>query len=116
MKQIFLALTLVASSAVCAFAEGNDDTLNNQTVLKGTVTDLQEYKPLPNVEVSLVSMDDKFKKSTETDNEGKFVLQDFPAGTYKVCYEKRGFENGVCQSITVLDGQTKNIGLTMFGR
>ena len=115
MKRIFLALTIVTTTTLAAFAGGNDTT-GNQTVLKGTITDLEDFKPLPDVEVSLVSLDDKFKKTTETDEQGKFSLQNFPAGTYKVCFEKKGFENGVCQSITVLDGQTKTIGLTMFDR
>ncbi len=86
------------------------------TILKGSVTDLKEFKPLPKVEVSLRTFDDKWEKKSVTDSRGNFVIKDVPPGTYKICYEKKGFENGVCQSITILAGQVKNIGLTMYGR
>jgi hypothetical protein len=90
------------------------DTATEKTIFKGTIENLKDYKPLPDVLLTITSMDGKMKKSATTDNSGKFFLADVPAGNYSLCFEKPGFERGVCQSLILKPGKVNTFGFFMY--
>jgi hypothetical protein len=121
MKKVLFACLLalpfygIANLPVAAVSTpGGADTAIAQTVFKGTIENLKNYKPLPDVLLTITSMDGKMKKSVTTDKAGRFFLADVPAGNYSLCFEKPGFERGVCQSLILKPGRVNNFGFFMY--
>lgn len=128
MKRILLAVLLALPLA--GFSEGNTndnksgekfnetskDSLEREpvTVFQGTIGDVRNYEPLSDVEITVTRKDKKITKRVKTDEEGKFAITGLPDGIYKVRFEKKGYEPGNYESLSVSGNYNKNFGFLLF--
>jgi len=120
MKRLLIVLLLALPIATFAAAERNETTTVKEnaeeklTTLEGTIGNVNNYQPLSDVTLTLTSHDNDTKKVVRTNEQGKFLLKDLPAGIYKVKFEKKGFETGNYQSLTVREGSANSFGFLLF--
>jgi len=79
MKKIRLLIAMMFCSAVsCLYA---------QNQINGFVKDATSNEPLKTVRIFIIELN----KSSETNNDGAFVLNDIPKGNYKLSVKKEGY-------------------------
>ena len=96
-KNLYLFLFLFAQ-LICAQDNGS---------LNGTITDANGM-PLSGTTIQIVSL----KTGTVTDINGKFVINNIPAGSYKIALSFVGFED-FTQSVTIQAGKGTQLNLKM---
>ena len=96
----FFISFLAASGAVWAQSSG---------ILTGTVLDQTEKFPLPTVRINLEGT----KIYGNSNAEGFFVIEDIPAGTYKVSFELAGYLTEVKKDVAIRAGDTAEIDVFM---
>lgn len=117
LLSIFLLIPVLSFAAVDNMEKKTKEekhTIAASTILQGTVGDVRNYEPLKDVMLTITSADASIKKVVKTDDKGKFVVNDIPAGIYKVKFEKKGYETGTYQSLTVKEDGSNNFGFTLF--
>ena len=75
---------------------------------------MRNYQPLNDVTITITSRENDLKKTVKTNEEGRFTVTDLPAGIYKVRFEKKGYEAGNYQSLTVQEGGRNSFGFLLF--
>jgi len=114
MKRLLIAALLALPFYASAGEEKNVKT-ENETVFQGTIADVNNnYKPLSDVELTVIAANADLTKKVKTDKEGKFIVKDLPAGSYKVRFEKQGYEPGSYSNLTVKEGTSNNFGFVLF--
>jgi Carboxypeptidase regulatory-like domain len=78
----------------------------------GTVMD-PSGAVLPGVQVTASNVDTGLKRTTITNEEGRFLLSELPPGSYEVVVSLTGFETLVRKGMTLTIGQQANLSLTM---
>ena len=96
----FFISFLAASGAVWAQSSGT---------LTGTVLDQDEKFPLPTVRINLEGT----KIYGNSNAEGFFVIEDIPAGIYKVSFELAGYLTEVKKDVAIRAGDTAEIDVFM---
>ncbi|HRO41767.1 MAG TPA: carboxypeptidase-like regulatory domain-containing protein [Flavipsychrobacter sp.] len=118
MKNLLIMLMLALPIATLAANEDKQKNTSQEatavTTLEGTIGDVSNYAPLSNVTLTLTSHDADVKKVVKTNEEGKFVVKSLPAGIYKVKFEKKGYETGNYQSLTIREGTRNSFGFLLF--
>lgn len=108
---VFLMLTL----PFAAFAENEPKTAKDselsKTIFTGKVTNMENYQPLSGVQIELSSKD--FKKTIQTDANGRFTFEQLPEGEYNVVIKRAGFET-VKRTQTLTEGQKLNLGFMLL--
>jgi hypothetical protein len=82
--------------------------------LTGTISSMSNYNPLDAVTLTITSHDGDVKKTAKTNEKGFFSVSNLPAGVYRVKFEKKGYESGTYQSLTVHSGSCTNYGFTLM--
>jgi hypothetical protein len=85
-RLLLLTHLLIASLAVCAASELKGG------VVSGTVYSAPDNRAVAGASVAIYDQAGKPVRQTTSDEEGKFVLTDLPAGGYRLRVEKTGFE------------------------
>src|ERR671922_356268 len=78
----------------------------------GTVMD-PSGAVLPGVQVTASNVDTGLKRTTITNEEGRFLLSELPPGSYEVVVNLAGFETLIRKGMTLTIGQQANLSLTM---
>jgi hypothetical protein len=84
------------------------------TELQGTIADITNYAPLPEVKVIVSSEKNNINKTVLTDKEGKFVLDELPVGSYQVRFERDGYEPLTRKSLVVQNNKKNSFGFFLF--
>lgn len=84
------------------------------TVLKGVVADVQDYKPLDDVQVTLVAKTNDVTRSAETDSKGNFFFKEIPAGEYAIRFERDGYRTFNYDAVFVNEGKTCSLGFPLY--
>ena len=92
----FLVFFLFASSLAWAQSGG---------ALKGTVIDQDGKFPVPTVRISVTGI----KKFDSTIEDGTYVIENIPAGVYKVTFELAGYLTEIIKEVTISEGQTTEL-------
>jgi hypothetical protein len=114
MLLIALPLFTFAAKEEKQKADKQETAAETLTTFQGTIGDMSNYAPLSDVTLTVSAHDSDFKKTVKTDEEGKFVVENLPAGLYKVRFEKKGYEPGTYQSLVVREGSSQNFGFLLF--
>lgn len=77
----------------------------------GKVTD--EHGHVANVTVKLFDGNGKPYRHTLTDDDGEYAFDELPAGTYGVAAAKHGYVTSKTQSVTLSDGSTLQVSITL---
>lgn len=96
----FLVSFLFASSIAWAQSGG---------ALKGTVIDQDEKFPMPTVRISVTGI----KKFGSTIEDGTYVIENIPAGVYKVTFELVGYLTEIVKEVTISEGQTTELDVSL---
>jgi hypothetical protein len=89
------------------------ETVDNPC-LTGTIASMSTYDPLEGVTLTITSHDGEVKTVAKTNEKGAFSVANLPAGIYRVKFEKKGYESGTYQSLTVHEGSCTNYGFTLI--
>lgn len=116
MKRLLAVLAFLpfAAFASTTTPEKTNKTEAPATTLHGSIADASNYKPLGKVQLTLTSTNADVKKTLQTDEQGKFAVDNLPAGTYKISFEKNGYEPGGYPSLTVKEGTDNSFGFVLF--
>jgi len=118
MKRLLITMMLALPLGTFAATENKQKNAEKEavatTTFQGTIGDVSNYKPVDDVTLTVISSDNTVKKVVKTDNQGKFIVENIPAGIYKVKFEKDGYEPGKYQSLTLREGQANNFGFVLF--
>jgi len=68
---------------------------------------------VPNAKIELSSPTSRFKRSTETDQQGRFVFSEVPAGRYQVTGIASGFDIAVLHDLIVTAGAETTANVTL---
>jgi hypothetical protein len=119
IRRALPALLSVLAVLICAAGEAQTGTVR----ISGTVVGLSSDQPVGDATVSIYArIFPDGRKSTTTDNQGRFVFGDLPAGRYMVGASKTGFVNvlhgqrrvgGAGRAIPVRDGESQHIRLQL---
>lgn len=96
----FLASLLITSTIGRAQSGG---------VLEGTVIDDNEKFPLPTVRISVAGT--KMYGSTIAD--GTYIIENIPAGVYKVTFELVGYLTEIIKEVNIVEGQTTELDVSL---
>ncbi|MBE7498332.1 MAG: TonB-dependent receptor [Verrucomicrobiaceae bacterium] len=77
--------------------------------LRGSIQDADFFMPVPGVQIMLEGT----SFTTQTDNEGRFFLNDLPAGQYAVLARKSGYISGRRAGIVVSGGSVREVSLDL---
>ena len=99
-----LVILLVATSLSAA--------QTTTAAFQGTVMD-PSGAVLPGVQVTASNVDTGLKRTTITNEEGRFLLSELPPGPYELNVSLTGFETLVRKGLTLTVGQQANLSLTM---
>jgi len=120
MKKLLVAMMLALPLFTYAANDNKEKKASKEaatevnTSFQGTVDDVTNYKPVSDVKLTLISADSKLEKVIKTDDQGKFVVDNIPAGAYKVSFEKDGYESGKYQNLVIAEGRANNFGFVLF--
>ena len=92
---------LLPALAVC-LAASVSDAQAQQGNISGTVTEQQVSTPLASVQVRVQGL----TIAATTDDQGRFVLNNVPAGTVTVVAQRLGFVMGQSQAMVTSGGET----------
>jgi vitamin B12 transporter len=98
---LFLALIVLSAGLTAGTASGG--------TIRGKVIDKNEKFALPTVRVVVQGT----KKFGITNMDGVFVIGNVPAGVYKVAFELSGYLADTVKEVTVTDGQTVEVNVSM---
>ena len=84
------------------------------TALQGTIADITNYAPLPEVKVIISSEKNHVNKTVLTDKQGKFELEGLPVGSYQVRFERDGYEPLTRNSLVVQNDKKNSFGFFLF--
>src|SRR5438876_11486329 len=99
----FLILTIAAS-----FTNAQTTT----AAFQGTVTD-SSAAVLPGAQVTASNVETGLKRTTTTNEAGRFLLSELPPGSYELTLSLPGFEIIVRRGMTLTDGQQASLALVM---
>ena len=120
MKRLLSILLLALPLFTYAANEDKEKNNNNESLtsavatLQGTIGDVSNYQPLDGVKLTLTAANSDFKKTVETDQKGRFLIENLPEGVYKVKFEKPGYEPGGYPNLVVNAGSSNNFGFLLF--
>jgi len=103
LRSAFVLILLVCSSLLAAAQQGT---------IVGTVTD-PSGAALPNVTITLTSLDSNAVKKIQTNEAGQYVLPDLNIGHYSVKAELGGFKTAEQKNVTLQVGDRDRIDFTM---
>jgi Carboxypeptidase regulatory-like domain len=78
----------------------------------GTVTD-SSSAVLPGAQVTAANVETGLKRTTITNETGRFLLSELPPGSYEITVTLPGFETLVRKGMTLTIGQQANLTLSM---
>src|SRR5215470_18850027 len=78
----------------------------------GTITD-SSGAVLPGAQVTASNVETGLKRTTITNEEGRFLLSELPPGSYELAVSLPSFETLVRKGLTLTVGQQANLALTM---
>lgn len=85
------------------------NSVDENSVITGTVVEEATGKPLPGVLVAIIGT----KFSTTTDSEGKFSFRKMPAGQYILEFSLISFSTKVVDEVVVVDKETTVLNVSM---
>ncbi len=84
---------------------------NNFQVIKGTITDKQSQNPLQGVKIQILELNPL--KHTETDENGKYRLDQIKPGRYDIKFSKVGYKEITLPNVIVTSGKETILDLGM---
>ncbi len=124
MKKILVILALIipffssssfAQAAIeCELPENKESTLKEITLLKGVVSDVENYKPLDNVVVTIKNMETDVVKSVETDKKGNFSFSEIAGGAYEISFQRKGYKPYSYETVWVTEGKKCTLGFPLY--
>ena len=118
MKKLLVVLAFLPFAAFATTPEKTEKAekaTTSITTLHGSISDASDYKPLESVQLTLTCASNNVTKTCKTDGQGKFAVENLPAGTYKVTFEKSGYEKGGYPTLNVKEGTDNSFGFVLFG-
>ena len=94
MKQLFLAVIMILSLGVAASAQTFRGAIN------GTVTDSSGLA-LAGAKITVKNVETGLVRTTETTEDGSYVVTELPIGTYTVTISQSGFQTAVAHDVVV---------------
>ncbi|HVS83352.1 MAG TPA: TonB-dependent receptor [Pyrinomonadaceae bacterium] len=90
----FLLLALILCSATISSAQ------TFRGGIQGTVTD-PNGAVIPGVDVTITNPETGLTRTTQTDNDGSYIVSELPIGTYRVTVKKAGFHDLTMRNVKV---------------
>src|ERR1043166_1782245 len=103
MRKLFLLVLLTASCTISAFAQ------NNKGAIVGTVKDPNDAL-VSKAQVKVTSVKTGEVRTTDTTDEGTFIVTNLEPGAYTVTVEARGFHALTIEAVQVETNARQQIG------
>ena len=101
----------VAFAGIILASPALGQSMNTGTFL-GAVTDASGAA-VPGATVRITSASTAFAKEATTDGEGNYQILQVPAGTYRLEFEKQGFQREVLSTVEISAGQSLRVNGTL---
>ncbi len=107
------SFALILSALVLSMVVPSPSKAQTTTAaFQGTVSDATGAV-LPAAQVTASNVDTGLKRTTITNEEGRFLLSELPPGSYEITVSLPGFETLVRKGMTLTVGQQANLALSM---
>lgn len=90
--KISLVVLLALGSQLMARANGDKKMTAADSMVLGSITDINSKKPIGEVTVSLSSGKHQARKETRSDASGSFSFSQMPQGEYTLQLERKGYK------------------------
>src|SRR5438552_6206126 len=108
MRTSFLLYSFLILTIAAPFTNAQTTT----AAFQGTVTD-SSAAVLPGAQVTASNVETGLKRTTITNETGRFLLSQLPPGSYEITVSLPGFETLVRKGMTLTVGQQANLTLSM---
>ncbi|MEJ0104051.1 MAG: carboxypeptidase-like regulatory domain-containing protein [Bacteroidota bacterium] len=99
-SKLFLLISLIILGVTAANASGTDPVIGKKNDINGAVTELENRKPIREVNITAY-LSTKKEKVVTTDEEGNYAFDDLKPGTYKFVFEKLGYKKVVKEKVVI---------------
>ena len=112
-SKLFLLISLIILGATAAKASGTDPVIGKKNDINGAVTELENRKPIREVNITAY-LSAKKEKMVTTDEEGNYAFDDLKPGTYKFVFEKLGYKKVVKEKVVIRTDESFQMNIEMI--
>ena len=112
-SKLFLLISLIILGVTAANASGTDPVIGKKNDINGAVTELENRKPVREVNITAYLLAKKEKVVT-TDEEGNYAFDDLKPGTYKFVFEKLGYKKVVKEKVVIKTDESFQMNIEMI--